>query len=163
MNKFFVRLFIACACFVFSVGLTNLWKLFHRTESQIVRLELSESSRRDLAYDEEQLRQIYREYGPAQTRHDRAFFEKIEAENFILFLHGTRFTREEDIRLMETWSSDIIYENQPEYIQIFGTSAVVRGRMEARYSDGPISSWGYIDVWVKRGDTWRIQSTTSPH
>jgi len=51
--------------------------------------------------DEQQLLEIYREYGPAQTRHDRAFFERLETDEFMLFLGAEHLSREQDIRQME--------------------------------------------------------------
>jgi hypothetical protein len=162
MNKFFVRLFVACTCFVLSVALTSFSKLFRSADSAIdvVALQPAEPNF-DFSDDEVQLREIYREYGPAQTRHDRAFFEKIEADDFRLFFDGKSLSREEDIQWMERTPTSMVFDNQPEYIKIFGNSAVVRGRLNVRYSNGYVYPGRYIDVWVRRGDRWQIQSTTS--
>jgi Domain of unknown function (DUF4440) len=170
MNSAFLRLFVAVTAFALSVGLTGVVKLFRREESTIApvtiwswtekraRVEYSPSN---IDLNEWQLRQIYRQYGPAQTRHDRAFFEQVETEDFVLFLGGRHLSREDDIRWMESLPEDVVYESYPESIKMIGDRAMVHGRMEARYGDGQMNSWGFIDVWVRRGDTWRIQSTTS--
>lgn len=158
MNKFLLRLLVACTCFLFSIGLTSFSRLF-RAADKIALAPLDMSF--VVSVDEIQLRELYREYGPAQTRHDRAFFERVETENFALFLRDSRLSREEDIQSMETWPADVVFESEPENIKVSGNSAVVCGRMKARYGNGYISNWRFIDVWIKRDNTWRIQSTTS--
>jgi hypothetical protein len=157
MNNFFVRLFVACACFVLSISLTNLTKL---VRGSVDVSPPSAETTRSFLYDEIQIREISRQYGPAQTRHDRAFFERIETEDFRLFYENTSLSRDEDIRWMESAPTDIVYHNQPHEISIFGNSAVVRGTFEVR-SGEYVQRWSTIDVWVRRGDQWQIRSTTS--
>ena len=161
MNRFLVRLFVAFACFALSVSLTSFTSLFRRATSSgvVTALEVPESNI-DFSQDEKQLREIYREYGPAQMRHDRGFFERVETEDFRLFYNNTSISREEDIYWMESGPRDLFYSNEPREIKIFGNSAVVRGSFEVR-GDGYIQRWDTIDVWVKRGNEWRIRSTTS--
>jgi hypothetical protein len=157
-----VRLLVAFACFALSVSLTNFTKLFRGADSSIgvVRLEAVESNTAFLA-DENRLRELYREYGPAQMRHDRAFFERIEGDDFRLFFDNTSISREEDIRWMEENPMDFVYDNQPQEIRIFGNSAVVRGSFEVRTGNGNVHRWETIDIWIKRGGHWKIRSTTS--
>ena len=108
-----------------------------------------------------QLVAIFNEYGAAQTRHDRRFFEEIEADDFILFeSDGNQLTRTQDIELMNDSPEDIVYSLNVENMQVLGDSAVVTGFMNATYSDGYTSSWRWIDVCVRRNGQWRIQSTT---
>lgn len=163
MNKFFLRLTVAWTCFVLSVGVSSLWKLVRGENSSVPLVALAPAESKELTQDEVHLRQIYSEYGPAQTRHDRAFFERIESEDFRLFYNELSLSREEDIQWMERMPPGIVFNNHPEDISIFGNAAVVHGRMEIRYNDGSVYPWGYIDVWVKRGDRWQIRSTTSHH
>ncbi|HKG80406.1 MAG TPA: nuclear transport factor 2 family protein [Pyrinomonadaceae bacterium] len=162
MNKFFVRLLVAATCFALSLSLTNLSKLVRGQVSAIdvVTLEAAESNLA-LAEDEIQLRQIYREYGPAQTQHDQVFFERIETDDFRLFCDGVSLSKEEDIQWMKSMPASIVYESYPEYISIFGNSAVVHGRMDAHYSNDHVERWDFIDVWVKRGNRWQIRHTTT--
>lgn len=162
MNSFFVRLFIAAICFALSVSLTNLSKLIRgqRPSAHVVVLKPAESLT-NFSDDENQLRELYREYGPAQSRHDRAFFERVETEDFRLFYDGKSISREEDIRWMESIPTDLIYSNEPRDIKIFGKSAMVRASFEVRHPDGHVDRWNTIDVWVKRGNQWQIRSTTS--
>jgi len=160
MNRFVIRLFVACTCFALSVALTSFAnRLRGKTERTVVLVELAHQ---DFNADEIQLLNLYREYGPAQTRRDRAFFEELETEDFVLYRGGSRLSREEVIQFMEQSSTHLVFDRQVDYIKIFGTSAVVHGRMTARYSQGDhFAAWHFIDTWLKRGQKWQIQSTTS--
>jgi len=162
MNKFFVRLLVAATCFALSLSLMNLWKLVRGQVSAIdvVTLEAAQSNL-DLSQDEMQLRQIYREYGPAQTQHDQAFFERIETDDFRLFSNGVSLSKEQDIQWMKSMPPSIVYESYPEYIKIFGNSAVVHGGMDVHYRNDHVERWDFIDVWVKRGNRWQICNTTT--
>jgi len=158
MNRYFLRVCVALTTFVLSIGLTSFTKLFRHDDSTVPTFYYEGPAS---PLDEMRLRELYREYGPAQARHDRAFFEEVEAEDFILFLGEQHLSREQDIQWMESSPSGVVYESVPDSISILGDWAMVHGRMEARHPDGHAHSWGFIDVWVRRGDTWRIQSTTS--
>jgi hypothetical protein len=159
MNNFFVRLLVAATCFALSVSLTNLLSLVRGHQDRpTLDVVLAESN---INEEEQVLREIYREYGPAQTRHDRAFFKRIETEDFRLFYNNTSISREEDIRWMESMPTDLVYSIEPREIEIFRNSAVVRGFFEVRHPEGHIDRWETIDVWIKRGDQWQILSTTS--
>ncbi|HYK20833.1 MAG TPA: nuclear transport factor 2 family protein [Pyrinomonadaceae bacterium] len=155
MNSAFLRLFVAVAAFALSVGLTNVVRVFRAGDATIAPVTTWPW------YEEQILAGLYHEYGPAQTRHDRAFFERVETEDFILFLGEQHISREDDIRWMENLPDGVVYETYPESIKILGDWAVVNGRMEARHRNGYVNSWGFVDVWVHHGDTWRIQSTTA--
>jgi hypothetical protein len=115
----------------------------------------------DFSDDQAQIAAIYSEYGAAQTRHDRAFFERVEADNFMLFSGQERLTREQDIQWMESQPLDRTYEVRVHRIRVFGNSAVSRGHILVTYGNGQTASWPFIDVLVRRNGTWQIQSTTS--
>ncbi len=162
MNRFLVRLLIAWTCFALSVSLTNLTRVFRGAAPSVdVIASQPAVSKSDISDDELQLREIYREYGPAQTVHDRGFFERVETEDFRLFYNNTSISREEDLRWMESMPRDIVYHSEPHEIKIFGNSAVARGTFELRFSEGHVQRSHFIDVWVKRGNRWQIRSTTS--
>lgn len=161
MRKLFLRLFIACIMFCIGLGLTALVKLASSSSLPPPQEALQVNLVGDMGSDEQKLLEIYREYGPAQTRHDRAFFERVEADNFILFQAGRNLTREEDIRLMESWSKDIIFDSTVENIRFSGNTAVVNVRMTARYPNNAVQSWDAIDICIRNGDSWQILSTTS--
>ena len=164
MIKLFMHLLVAVACFALSISLTSLTKLFRVADVPVQTVAadrvLVGPSKYDMSQDEIEIREIYREYGLAQTRQDRGFFERIETDDFRLFFDNKSISREEDIRWMESMPRDIVYDNQPYEIKIFGNSAVARTWFESRSADGSIGRWDTIDVWVKRGSRWQIRSTT---
>jgi hypothetical protein len=170
MNPLFLRVVVALTTFALSLGLTGFVRMFRSDDLSIAPVKTwSRSEQRltleypisSMSVDELRLREIYRDYGPAQTRHDREFFERVETEDFILFVGDDHLSRNQDIQWMESLDDDIVFESRPESIKILGDWAMAHGSMEAHYSDGNVHSWGFIDVWVRRGGTWRIQSTTS--
>lgn len=162
MKKWFVRLFVALMTFILSVALTGALRfVFGGGPVPDVRVQEAPQPFVDFSEDQAQIMAVYNEYGAAQTRHDRAFFERIEDENFMLFCGRERLTREEDIQWMEGQPSDIVYDVRVHHVRVFGNSAVARGRMLVTYGDGQTNEWPFIDVWVNRNGTWQIQSTTS--
>ena len=161
MRKLFLHLFISCITFFFGFSLTKLFQSQPTTPTLPPPQPAQLVSFPHLTTDEWKLLEIYREYGPAKTRHDRAFFERVESENYMLFIRERNLTREQNIREMESWPGNIVYDYDVENIRIEGNAAVVTGRMEARYPDGAVGSLGFIDVCVRNGNGWRILSTTS--
>ena len=163
MIKLFLHLVVAVTCFALSVSLTSLTKLFRVADApvQAERVVLGPILPKDHVSDDEiEIRKIYREYGPAQTRHDRGFFERIETEDFRLFFAEESISREADIQWMESTPKDIVYENKPYEIKIFGNSAMARTSFEARSPNGHVDRWDTIDIWTKRRGRWQIRSTT---
>ncbi len=162
MNKWILRLFVALMTFILGVVLTGALR-FLFGGGPAVAMDVVEAPQPfiDFFDDQAQIAAIYNEYGAAQTRHDRAFFERVEAENFMLFVGSARLTREEDIQWLERQPSDTTYEVYVHHLKVFGDTGVSRGRMLVKYGNGESAEWPFIDVWVKRNGTWLIQSTTS--
>jgi hypothetical protein len=160
MNKWILRFFVALLTFILSIALTGAFRfLFGGGPTELVLL----TPRPFIDYydGQAQIAAIYDEYGAAQTRRDRAFFERVEAENFMLFVGSRRLTREQDIQWMEQQPSDISYEVHTRRIKVLGNSAIARGSMLVTYGNGETSEWPFIDVWVRRNGIWQIQTTTS--
>src|ERR1044072_3623047 len=161
MKKWFLRFFVALMTFILSVVLTGAFRfLYGGSPVDLVAVE-SPRPFTDFSEDQAQIMAVYNEYGAAQTRHDRAFFERVETENFVLFVGQSRLSREEDIQWMERQPLDTSYDVRIHRIRVFGNSAVSRGLMLVTYGDGSATEWPFIDVWVKRNGVWKIQSTTS--
>ena len=161
MNKLFIRLFVAFVSFSFGLVLTNFLKPMPACKQSVTVLSAIPLSDLSSGEDEAQIREIYREYGPAQTRHDREFFERIETEDFTLTVGNLKMSREEDIKWMESEPTDKIYVNRVNHLKVFGRLAVAHGFLEIHESNGAVRDWPFADVWVKRNGTWRIQSTVS--
>jgi hypothetical protein len=166
MNKFFLRVIVASITFALSVCISTVWKWVRGPEPVSLVVELGLRVPPGINYpltaDEQTILDVYREYGPAQTRHDRAFFEKVETDNFILSRGNQNLSREEDIREMENEPMDIEYDIDVEYLTVLGNSAAARGRIKAKFPYGSTMSQSFLDVWVRRGNEWLIQSTSSP-
>jgi Domain of unknown function (DUF4440) len=159
MNKLFIRLFVAFVAFSLGLVLTSLFKPRYACKYRVTALPAV--NRFQLSEDEAQIRDIYREYGPAQTRHDREFFERIETEDFTLTVGNVKMSREEDIKWMESEPTEKIYSSRVDHVRVFGKLAVGHGYLEVREGNGVVRDWPFVDVWVKRNGTWQIQSTVS--
>jgi hypothetical protein len=110
---------------------------------------------------EKELLELYQQYAIAQTNHDVGFFERVEAENFVLFLRdGRRLSRTEDIQLLQSMDQNIRYRVDDLRVQHYREGAVVAGRMTAEYSGGYRYSWQWVDMLIKRDGRWQILSTT---
>ena len=163
MNKLFIRLFVAFAAFSFGLVLTNFLKpkvTFDSSNVVTVRLQ-PRVKFLALSEDEAQIREIYRQYGPAQTRHDRKFFERVETEDFTLIDGDEKMSRAGAIKWMEDQPTNIVYEIRVDQLTFFDHMAQAHGSLEIRCPDGSVEEWPFVDVWVKRDGTWRIRSTTS--
>ena len=167
MKKFLVRLAAALIAFAFGLFLTVLvrhttpeacfgeYGSLRTVETRAVLLEHI-----PISGEEEMIRRLYREYGPAQTRQDRAFFEKVETKDFTLYTDGKAITREENIRWMKAQPLGDVYEVTVTYLKVFDVTAVARGTTTIRYSDGETESWPFTDVLVNQYGEWKIQTTT---
>lgn len=160
MNKLFIRLVVAFVAFSFGVVLTNLIKPRYTYEAPFPR-EAVLVFQYSGSQDEAQIREIYRQYGPAQTRRDRQFFERIETEDFTLTVDNTKMSREEDIKWMEDRQIDTVYTNRVDHVKVFDGLAVAHGYLQARDNSGVVRVWPFADVWIKKNGAWRIQSTVS--
>ena len=158
MNKLFIRLLVAFIAFSLSMVLTG-FKKFLTLDPPAPVIPVAATQLRSFAADESQICQIYAEYGPAQMRQDREFFERVETEDFILFVGHEQITRDEDIQWMLQQPPNITYEVRLQRLEVYGSSAVAHGVMEQRYSNGQVDEYPFIDIWVKRDNAWRIQST----
>jgi len=162
MRKLFLHLLIACSTFAASISLTNIWHWLGRADMPAQTFEgaVSETDPK-ISTAEPGLLEIYRDYAAAQTNHDLAFFERVEADDFILFVRqGKSLSRTEDIQWLNGLPTNIVYTQDDLKVEIHGNSAIVTGRITATYSGGYNDSWRWIDVCLKRGGRWLIQSTT---
>ena len=108
-----------------------------------------------------EIQEILRRYDEAQTRHDAAFFERIEADGFILTdEYGKTRNRAQAIASMHTWDRNLKYTTDRVEVRPYGDAAIVTGRMTAEHTiQGNSWSWQFIDVFAKRDGRWQILST----
>lgn len=105
--------------------------------------------------------EILRRYDEAQTRHDAAFFERIEADAFILTdEHGRTQNRAQAITSMHTWDRNLKYTTDRVEVRPYGDAVIVTGRMTAEHTiQGNSWSWRFIDIFAWRDGRWQILST----
>ena len=107
------------------------------------------------------LKDRFREYTEALTKHDLAALDKIWAEGYT-FTNGrgeflTKKDRMQNIKSGATQFDSISREN--EEIRVFGNTAVVTGRVvlkviySGKEGSGP---YRFINVWVKMQGRWQM-------
>jgi hypothetical protein len=159
MRKLALHLAIACTTFAASTFLTNIWKALTLPEAPAETVQIPEVQQTVLVAEPELL-EIFREYGPAQTRHDRAFFERVETDDFRLFTaDGQALTRSEDIEAMNASPFDIVYQLEVQKIEVLGDIAVVSSTMSFTQGSSSVA-WPSLDICVKRNGRWQIRSST---
>jgi len=160
MRRMLLRVAIAGLTFLVGVCLTTFWHSVSQSTAPMVEVRVYELEPTD-AGAEAELRRIFEEYGPAQTRHDAAFFERAEADEFMLFSEERKpLTRAQDIAWMKSLPSDITYRIEVDSIKIYGEAAVANSRIIAIYPDNTSATWSCIDVCVRRNGRWQILSST---
>ena len=165
MRRTILRISVALITFLAGVALAGTWNLLRsasRPNPSRPRIEaIASPADESTASDQQELLKLYDDFAEAQTKHDAAFFEQNEAEDFILFeSYGRRLSRAEDIELLRTLDPATNYTSEDVHVQLYNDAAIVTGRMRATYSTGNSHSWPWIDVCVKRGGRWQILSTT---
>jgi ketosteroid isomerase-like protein len=161
MRKLVIHLAIACCTFGLSVFLTSILSWWPRADIpvQTLYVRVSESAP-TISSIEPGLLEIYRDYAQAQTNHDIAFFESVEADDYVLFSDGKALSRTDTIEWLKSSSADITYKLEDVNMEIYGDAAIVTGRITASHRYGYRSSWRWIDVCVRRDGRWQIQNTT---
>src|SRR5262245_41149738 len=110
MNKLLVRLLVAFLTFSLSLIVTGFKKFLTGNPPIAAIQPVGVAPAADFTADRLQICRIYAEYGPAQTRHDRAFFERIETDNFTLVSEDEQLTKGEDLQWMDQQPAGIVYE-----------------------------------------------------
>ncbi|MEO6588416.1 MAG: nuclear transport factor 2 family protein [Pyrinomonadaceae bacterium] len=112
---------------------------------------------------EAELMQIERDIGQANVRRDKAFFEKIEADEFVFTDSGGGITtKTEDVASLDKPAGEfklISYEVDEMKVSVYEKTAVVTGRTTTvlRGKDREITNKNrFTDVFVKRAGRWQI-------
>lgn len=112
---------------------------------------------------EAELMRLEREIGQANIRRDKAFFEKIEADEFIFTDSGGGITtKAEDVASLDKPAGEfklVSYEVDEMKVSVYGNTAVVTGRTTtvSRGKDREVTSrYRFTDVFVRRGGRWQI-------
>jgi len=107
--------------------------------------------------------QIEREIGQANIRRDKAFFEKVEADEFIFTDSGGGITtKAEDVASLDKPAGEfklVSYEVEEMKVSVYGNTAVVTGKTTtvSRGRDREVTNKSrFTDVFVKRGGRWQL-------
>ena len=121
-----------------------------------------------LSKDEAELMQIERDIGQANIRRDKAYFERIEADEFIFTdSSGGLTTKAEDVASLDKPAGDfklVAYDVDQMKVKIYGKTAVVWGRstttVKGKDKDGKdreiVRSSRFTDVFIKRNGRWQL-------
>ncbi|MDQ1559479.1 MAG: hypothetical protein QOD32_2539 [Pyrinomonadaceae bacterium] len=115
---------------------------------------------------EQELMALERALGEANVRRDKAFFERVEAEEFIFTdANGGITTKQEDVASLDTPPAPdaprlVSYVPDEMRVYLYDKAAVVFGRVTTAYrdkEDKEVSSQSrFTDVFVWRADRWQL-------
>lgn len=112
---------------------------------------------------EAELMQIERDIGDANVRRDKAYFERIEADEFIFTDSGGGLTtKAEDVASLDKPAGEfklVSYVVDDMQVRLYENTAVVTGRATttSRGKDREvIGKSRFTDVFVRRGRRWQI-------
>ena len=106
---------------------------------------------------------IERDIGEANIKRDKAFFERIEADEFIFTDSGGGITlKAEDVASLDKPAGEfklVSYIVDEMKVSVYGNTAVVTGRTTtiSRGKDREVTGKSrFTDVFVRRGGRWQI-------
>jgi len=112
---------------------------------------------------EAELRQLERDIGDANVRRDKAFFERIEADEFIFTdSAGGLTTKAEDVASLDKPAGEfklVSYVPDDMKVRVDGMTAVVTGRTTTKLQAKDrevINRSRFTDVFVKRDGRWQL-------
>jgi hypothetical protein len=112
---------------------------------------------------ETELMQLERDIGGANVRRDKAFFERIEADEFIFTdSAGGLTTKAEDVASLDKPAGEfklVSYDVDDMKVRVYGNTAVVTGRTTTKLQSKDrevINRSRFTDVFVKRRGRWQL-------
>ena len=128
----------------------------------IVAQESTKSDKKQSKIEAE-LIQLERDIGQANIKRDKAFFERVEAEEFIFTdSGGGTTTKAEDVASLDKPTGEfklVSYDVDEMKVSVYGNTAVVTGGTTTvlRSKDREITNKSrFTDVFVRRGGRWQI-------
>jgi hypothetical protein len=110
-----------------------------------------------------ELMQLERDIGDANVRRDKAFFERIEADEFVFTdSAGGLTTKAEDVASLDKPAGEfklISYVPDDMKVRVYGNTAVVTGRTTTKLQskDREVTNRSrFTDVFVKRNGRWQL-------
>jgi len=112
---------------------------------------------------EAELMQIERDIGDANVRRDKAFFQRIEANEFVFIDSGGGMTtKSEDVASLDKPVGEtrlMSYVPTEMVAHVYGKTAVVTGLVTSTYKNADrefVIRSRFTDVFVKRGGRWQL-------
>ena len=112
---------------------------------------------------EAELMQLERDIGQANINRDKAFFERIEADEFIYTDSGGGITtKTEDVASLDKPPGEfklVAYDVDEMKVKVYGNTAVVWGRVTTTLKGKDrevISKSRFTDTFVKRDGRWQL-------
>jgi len=112
---------------------------------------------------EAELMQIERDIGEANINRDKAFFERVEADEFIFTdSSGGITTKTEDVGSLDKPAGEtklISYVPDEMKVRVYGRTAVVTGRVTSTYRRQDkeiVSRTRFTDLFVRRDGRWQL-------
>ena len=107
--------------------------------------------------------QIERDIGDANVRRDKAFFERIEADEFVFIDSGGGMTtKAEDVASLDKPAGEtrlVSYVPTEMTVRVYGKTAVVTGLVTSTYKNADreiVVRSRFTDVFVKRDGRWQL-------
>lgn len=132
--------------------------------AQVAGQEPAKKSKRQ-AQVEQELMQLERDIGEANVRRDKAFFERVEADEFLFTdAGGGLTTKREDVASLDQPPGEfrlVSYVPDEMKVYVYDETAVVFGRVTTRSrssKDGRevTNQSRFTDVFVRRAGRWQI-------
>jgi hypothetical protein len=132
--------------------------------AQVAGQQPARKSKRQLQVEQE-LMQIERDIGDANVRRDKAFFERVEADEFLFTdAGGGMTTKQEDVASLDQVPGEfrlVSYVPDEMKVYVYGDTAVVFGRVTTKSrssKDGRevTNQSRFTDVFVRRAGRWQI-------
>lgn len=112
---------------------------------------------------EAELMQLERDIGQANINRDKAFFERIEANEFIFTDSGGGITtKAEDVASLDKPAGEfklVSYDVDEMKVKVYGNTAVVWGRVTSTLKGKDrdiVSKSRFTDTFVKRDGRWQL-------
>lgn len=136
------------------ISVAALWPVSGAAQSAVLKKEAKVAA---------ELTQLEKDIGQANIRRDKAFFERIEADEFIFTDSiGGVTTKAEDVASLDKPAGEfklVSYEVDDVQVRLYGKTAVVTGRTTtvSKGKEREVTSRSrFTDVLVRRGGRWQI-------
>ncbi|MBS1796152.1 MAG: nuclear transport factor 2 family protein [Acidobacteria bacterium] len=141
----------------------HLWRVLPVLTVFVFAFPAAAQQKKAAAKTEAELMQIERDIGQANIRRDKAFFERLEADEFIFTdSAGGTTTKAEDVASLDKPPGEfrlVAHEVDEMKVSVYGKTAVVTGRATSTYRGKDretVVKSRFTDVFVRRDGRWQL-------